>query len=617
MEVGSKKSIDVTISKIAELFYDEFHLTTPPFITLLNHKTQCFHYYGRKYYKGIIETSNLKSRVAQVIEEAKKTIQKDVDVLTWFKYESNEKTKEFLQSASPSNSNDNIDIFVDLLLNTPISRHYGVIGQTFHTRIPRFFCNYKQFERYSGAKEYVEDDPILAGKQKLFSDIINTLENLFWEGIEIQSAIMAPIPLYGQMAGICFVANPNLEEPLSAYDYLRFLQLAKELAITSIKDAKQYEFLSFVIRTLSGRSFDVGKSIFNNLPMILNITGACRRSDGVYERLFFDNVEGELLPRWISKECSPCNSFDNRKDLDTTNDICFDQKYHCLRHRTCLHVCRKEADFILYFDTDEAILRMYCEQIGLAIEDVFGLIGVEKKNVTLHRAYGHDTYRLFTARRKCSKEEFYDIVTQRNDLMLNLLGEKIKAKSDISVYSEAEILQLWEYCRKDQNRLKLKKEICQESIELAEPTMIKVSHSAKVYKPAINNIVLNLMKNTFEHGVKSCVSKVNIEINENRFCYAQEFLITDKEKKEKFRRLPQELADFLHGKNIDFGKNEKGLGHYIIQWICNRFGCGLSVHIHCLDRLWKVSAGMVQSQKVEGCSDFKMSYEVILPDSWE
>nr|MBC8487222.1 hypothetical protein [Bacteroidota bacterium] len=98
MEVGRKKSIDVTISKIAELFYDEFHLTTPPFITLLNHKTQCFHYYGRKYYKGIIETSNLKSRVAQVIEEAKKTIQKDVDVLTWFKYESNEKTKEFLQS---------------------------------------------------------------------------------------------------------------------------------------------------------------------------------------------------------------------------------------------------------------------------------------------------------------------------------------------------------------------------------------------------------------------------------------------------------------------------------------------------------------------------------------
>ena len=242
MQVGSKKTIDVTLSKIAELFYDEFHLKTPPFIALLNHKTQCFHYYGRKYYKDIIETSdndNIKSRVAQVIKKTKKTIQKDADILRWFEDESNEKTKEFLQSASPSNSNDNIDIFVDLLLNTPISRHYGVTGQTFHTRIPRFFYNFKQFERYGGAKEYVENDPILAGKQKLFSDIINTLENLFWEGMEIQSAIMAPISLYGQMAGICFVANPNPEEPLSAYDYLRFLQLVKELGITLIKDARR------------------------------------------------------------------------------------------------------------------------------------------------------------------------------------------------------------------------------------------------------------------------------------------------------------------------------------------------------------------------------------------
>ena len=388
MQVDSKKTIDVTLSKIAKLFYDEFHLKTPPFITLLNHKTQCFHYYGRKYYKNIIETSdtdNIKSRVAQVINKVRALIREDADVLGWLKDESSDKTREFLHGKSTSNSNDNIDIFVDLLLNTPISRHYGVTGQTLHTKIPRFFYNFEQFERYGGAKEYVENDPILAGKQKLFSDIINTLENLFWEGMEIQSAIMAPIPLYGQMAGICFVANPIV--PFSAYDYLRFLQLAKELGITLIKDARAYEFLSAVLSDLPSNGFNVTKSIFKKLPVLFNITGGCLKEKDIYSCLSFNKSDKtKLFPTFDEQPCKQrCNKFKGNYPGKTISleEICDTHKNNnYLKSKSGMYVQRgDDVALMLYLDFEEDILEMYIKEIELAMEDCFDLIRINDKNI--------------------------------------------------------------------------------------------------------------------------------------------------------------------------------------------------------------------------------------------
>jgi len=631
MQVGSKKTIDVTLSKIAELFYDEFHLKTPPFIALLNHKTQCFHYYGRKYYKDIIKTSdndNIKSRVAQVIKKTKKTIQKDADILRWFEDESNEKTKEFLQSASPSNSNDNIDIFVDLLLNTPISRHYGVTGQTFHTRIPRFFYNFKQFERYGGAKEYVENDPILAGKQKLFSDIINTLENLFWEGMEIQSAIMAPIFLYGQMAGICFVANPNPEEPLSAYDYLRFLQLVKELGITLIKDAREYEFLSAVLSDLPGSGFSVTKSIFKNLPILYNITGACLKEKGRCSCLLFDKQDASrLFPMFQVELCNPCRIFDgdysNKTKTISLKEVCSIHKNNkYLKPKSGLYVSRgHDVALILYFDFEEDTLEMYSKGIGLAMEDAFKLIAVAEENTKFHRGYGHDTDRFLSLVKeeinKSIENVYESSVTDRS--INSSLDSIIKKIDDVSTFLRNRTslmtclfgaqLTKWDVTESiTVNNIKDILSLFFTQEEIFSKFTININSSTKVYKPAIECILINLISNTYKHGR---TNNTNIEIS-----HTEEALKYTQSNHDKFTDdLPSKIKDYLNGFGVDYEGDLKGLGHFVMQWVATRFDCDFHVKIWQTGRYFLITKENFHESTCTKNNTI-LEYKLTFPEKW-
>lgn len=221
-DITSEKDIDNTISKIAEILREEFYSgKIPPFVALINPNTQCFHYYGRTYYEKLLYNSEKKKeRLNDVIKEVYKIINTENNIREWYD-EKNliQKVKDYLykQINSSDKKDMAIEVFLDLLFKTPISLNYGVIGQCYHTGIPRVFYIENQNE-YSGAGKYLKEDQILAENQEPFGKIINKLEEVFWEDHKVKSAIMAPLFLNGQIMGATFIGDENRKQ-FTYYDY--------------------------------------------------------------------------------------------------------------------------------------------------------------------------------------------------------------------------------------------------------------------------------------------------------------------------------------------------------------------------------------------------------------
>ena len=626
--IGSEKGLDNTTSKIANKLYEEFcssefaQLNVLPFVTLINPITQCFHYYGKEYYKKWLPRSTEEmERIIKIIPRVSTLINKGNILRRWYDEGDLTERIEIYLNNSVKSENDALEIFVDLLLNTPISRDYGVLGQCFHTGIPRFF--YKKEQRlYSGEKKYVKFDNILGNNMEHFGPIIDTLEEVFWKDRNVESAIMAPLFLNGQIIGTAFIGDESKEE-FTYYDYIRFIKLASEVGITLVKDAKEYEFLSKVLKDLPNNSFNVAISIFKNLPHIFNITGACLKEKNIYKYLSFNKDDNKAFPEWRENPCTSCDKFENEFKLKKTisfDGICnMHENNEYLKPRSCLYVNKENIEFILYFDIDESLLKVYEDSLKLAIDDAFKLIEINDRNVVVHRAYGHDTERLFNIfdQDKCTKEDICYIIDQRTNLMIKLFGEELSLKdeSEISFYKEEEILKLWELCRPNMLEIHCSFQLCQETVTLfsSGKPIIKINTEKKVYKPALNMVILNLIRNTFQHGKKYNVKKVNIEIDNNTFVYTQEFNIDNhSEKKEAFSKLPKNLRNYLLGDNVDFEISNKGLGHYILQWICNRFNCKLIINIQCADHYWSITSDSIDQGKSCEVSNYKLSYKIVI-----
>ncbi|MBF8275356.1 MAG: hypothetical protein HW390_429 [Candidatus Brocadiaceae bacterium] len=627
--IAGEKDIDNTISKIAEKLREEFRSDKiSPFVALINPNTQCFHYYGRTYYKKLLYTSEKKKEMLNdVIKEVYEIVNAENDIIEWYD-EKNlvKKVKDYLdkQTKSIDKKEVAIEVFLDLLFKTPISINYGVIGQCYHTGIPRIFYNENQI-KYSGAGKYLKIDQILTKSQGTFGEIINKLEKVFWEGHEVTSAIMAPLFLNGQIIGTTFIGDENLKY-FTYYDYIRFLKLTAEVSITLIKDAKEYEFLSAVLKDLPNNSFNVAISIFKNLPHIFNITGACLKEKNIYKYLSYNKHDDRLFPEWQENQCNGCNTFEDANKLNkpiSFDGICnIHKNNYYLKSKSGLYVKKNNLEFILYFDIDENLLKVHKDSLNLAIDDALELIKINDRNVVVHRAYGHDTTRLFNKIRnndKFDKKDICKVIEQRNYLMMNLFGEDINVDCEKSIYEKTEILQLWEYFKPKRFSLLTRgTPICAETFKLfsdAEPS-ITIKPNVIIYKPALNTIILNLIGNTFQHGGKFCVKQVHIDIDKT-FTYTQEYKTGARGDGKTLSELPSDLSSYLKGNNVDYKKSNIGFGHYIIQWICNRFKCKLTIELQNGIYYWIITSDKLPFEGKYETPSYKLSYKITLPDEWK
>lgn len=463
----SDKTFDGTITAIAKKFNVEFPSKSQPFITLINPYTQCFHYYGKEYYRDVIDKSpNSRSylnRISGVICNVLNFIKDNKYINLWYKRNLNEKNVEYLNKVlTPTGDKDSIDLFLDLLLNTPISLNYGVVGQIYHTRIPRLFYTKDMFKTYSGVKKIIKED---LTNQSAFKDIIETLEGVFWESdFIIGSAIVAPISLFGQISGVAFV-SADKDKIFDYDDYLRFLQLTKELSITLIKDAKEFEFLSDVIKKLQS-DFDVVKALLKCLPIIFNITGACLKYEDEEKAscLLFCKQPGEKLPEWQERYCVPCIQDPNKDKVIRNGDICPRSKNGLLQPRSNLKIFReiegRSFGLFLYYDVDDTLINVYKNLINLELDDALKLLVLEKEDREKVRKielqshllsnYPHITLKrilpnILDAKTNEEKEYIVNFVQQRG-FYLNEIGKKsITKDSGLPINICKEITLLKEY----------------------------------------------------------------------------------------------------------------------------------------------------------------------------
>lgn len=427
--LNDEKTFDSTITKIAVIFQNEFHPTLPPFITLVNHKTQCFHYYGKQYYeKLILDQVEMKERIPEVIKEVFDIISKsEPSIKAWYNEYLAKRTWNCLSNNPTSTTDDDyIDCFLDLLLNTPISLSYGIVGQAYNTRLPRFFYTGDMFVKYSGVKKFLEKDRILGRDRDPFHEIINTLEEIFWKGFDVKSTIYAPISLYGQITGVAFVSDTG-KKPFDYDKYLRFLQLTKELSITLIKDAKEYEFLSAVLKELPSK-FNVIESLFKHLPIIFNITGACLQYEDEEKAscLVFNKQEMDCFSQWRVNPCVSCNQLEsiNKMDVIHSESLCSKSNGGLLQPKCALKLSRKiegrSFNLLLYYDI-ESLSNDYAGLINLELDDALKLLILEKENEEKTRKIKHQSHLLSN----------FPHITLR--FVVDILGDKIEDKEKIYI----------------------------------------------------------------------------------------------------------------------------------------------------------------------------------------
>jgi len=583
--ISSEKDLDNTISKIANILCEVFKLPSegiPPFIALINPNTRCFHYYGKKYYNTLISSSNeKKQRINKVIIEVFEKINTgkirefyDEDKLI-FKVESylNEKLR----------SDDKaIEIFINLLLKTPISRNYGVIGQCYNTNISRVFHNENQ-NKYSGAEEYTEDDPILGGKenQNLFKEIIESLEKVFWEERIVRSAIMIPLILNGKILGATFIGDEK-ENSFTYYDYIRFVKLAGEMSVTLLKDAKQYEFISDVIKYLPDKNFNIVNAVFENLNILFNISGACLSYEKICSRLIFTkNTAADVLPNWKVKECKDCCFFsieEEEKEIISDNKFCekiVNANDDLLKYKSGLYIDKPHigAKFVIYFDVVKEILNIHKEAIRLEIENALELTNLIENNLEFFKSYEHDTGR-FVDNIKLNNN-IASIIKNNGTLISKMLGGKI-INNDISELTNQQIR------KKINNLFRLtQKAKINPNIKIKKQIRIKVGNVINCFWPSLETILQNLMINTFLK-TKTSDSKIIVNLStENNY-----LVLNYRQIGCNFDKDAESVKLWLNGK---YDKtNLCGFGHYIIQKTVDRFNGTLVIQLKKEDKVYTI-----------------------------
>lgn len=545
--MNEEKSFDGTVTRLLRLLQDEFNLNTPVYVLLINPKTQCFHYYGKEYYREIID-----KEYQNRLDQMEKKLNKIKNII---KVYSLDKLYNFQNFTSP------IDQFIEILFSTPCSRHYGMIGRVYHTGIP-VFCYDRQQYSNSGILKIIENDSILGtDKQDIFIEIIFKSEELLWgkKFKKIESTMMVPIYLYNQFLGVAFVTN---KEAFSYYEYIRFIQIIKEFSITAIKDAKEYEFLRNVIISLPDKNFDVFCTAFENLYVLFNISGACFCQNGTYYCLSFIKTSG-ILPEWKKQKCNnDCEVFkivDGKNFIDTSRVCEIMKKNELLELKSGLLIDKGDNRFIIYFNSTQEMLMDIKKQIGFEIEDVFELINLVEKNLEFFRAYEHDTSRFVDL---ISMDiHIRNIITNRSAVAKILLGDKVEdCRTGFNINqvknNVEKLFQLIQILKNTKINLK---------------TKIETNLSNVHYWPPVQAILQNLMSNSFKYATEPGNS-VSIKLAKQT-----NYLIVEYKQigNFNFEPSPETVKQWLNGGYIP--GEEKGFGHYIIQKIADRFDGKLQI----------------------------------------
>jgi len=565
-----EKSFDSTITNLLRKLEKEFRSAEDPlFILLIHPTTQNFHYYGKKYFSTKInkriETGELQfDALKKAVGVMDKTIKKDPNLIDYYKNYG----YSIIDIDKTHKRRFYIKKFVDLLVSTPCSRHYGMSGRIYHTRIPVFCYNNTQVLK-SGILQFIESDALLGNQQDNFTDIINTCEKVLWgEKYEkIKSNIMVPIYLWGQVMGNAFITN---DKQFNYYNYLRFLQIIKEFTTTSLKDAKRYEFLTKVIQSLPNKNFNVVITIFENLPFQFNISGACLRYKGNCYHLAFTSINSEMTPDWHRQAC-PCElseiTDEKKFEVLTSEEIChkLKKKHHFLGIKSGLKFIKGDAEFILYFNFPSELLDINGEQLRLEIEEAFELTELAERNLEFYKAYGHDTDRFIFSFSISDNQR--KLVDNRTKLMTILAGGKFDTSPIYLNELKGRIRYLYKFLKKveQSNDPALRCPRLYISIE---------NHTYNVNWPAIENILNNLFKNTLKYKIdKGSRQKILCKIFEsNNFLILQYSQSGDNL---KFEATAEDLQQWLQG-HYDFNTS-RGFGHYIIQITMNRFNGKLEI----------------------------------------
>lgn len=569
------KDLDSTAKEIANIIEKELYLEAPLYLLFFDPMTHCFYYYGKEYYQKILN--------ARSEEDITKAINKCLEIL-----KNNEPIKNYylhpykkysskiqLQHAHisnltcPTETETKKSLFLHLLLYTPVSSHYGILGMRYLTGIPAFIQS-KSDMKTEGLQALIEKDEVLGNHFETFKEIIDTLE-IALLGLgklqDIHSAIMVPLFLYGQIVAMVFVCNTDSKHKFTSSNYLWLLELCNEVSITYIKDAIEYEFLREVLSCLPQERLRVDRAIFRSLMCLFNIVGIC---DGqtIYR---IKKQNGKLLELWCEDKISCKTKCDYRTigAYKWEEDKCCNGNF-LIQPKTVLKMSvqttiGKERVLNLFFNIPLHVVKVHMEHFKKALDDALEITRLTEIVSKLQESHAHDVPKTVKGLMK--------LVEKDSTLIKNYIKWKEKYRNyrtNIEHSSDTE---------KFTNAM-LKKIISSLWLSTCEPNDIEkintdINNFTVDVPPfkmgALITILENLITNTITHSEFKEI-KVGF-INQDA-----SFIFTYEQKHHGLKEVQNinKFKDYLNCKNFE---GHKGIGLCNIQDACDTLGAILKITI--------------------------------------
>jgi hypothetical protein len=558
------KDLDSTATEIANILENELHLDTPVYLLFFDPITHCFYYYGKNYYEKILHKTrveDIENAVIRCLEKLKKNESVKGYYLSPYKrysYKIEEKYFRYISNNISLHSEDIYYLFLFLLLNTPISRHYGILGMRYLTRIPAFIQSRRDM-RIEGLQQLIEPDEILVNTYfNSFKKIIDTLEaTLLGKLTKIYSAIMIPFFLYGQIVGMVFVCTKDRNRRFNSSDYLRLIELCNEVSITYVKDAISYEFLKEILSCLHQERLRLDKVIFKSLKGLFNIIGICDKTN-IYR---IKNQKEKLLDLWCEDRvtCTTCyndNEILHKYGMPNCKDDFLIQPKTILKMPVPITTEGEERVFNLFFNIPLHVMKPHAEHFTKTLHDALEITQLTEIVSKLQESHAHDVPKTLKG--------LMTLIEKDGELIKNYIKWKeeyrnyrtnVKTKPDTEELTDrtlkAIIGSLWlSVCQQEDS----------EKIKIIIPNLkIKVP----LFKMgALLTILENLISNTvdFTTNKSDILREVEISyINQNsKFV----FIYEQKHNNSAMIRNVNKFKDFLTGKKFE---GRHGIGLHNIQ----------------------------------------------------
>jgi len=568
------KDLDSTAKEIANIIEKELYLEAPVYLLFFDPMTHCFYYYGKEYYQKILGL-RFDEDITKAIKECLKILKQNEPIKNYYlrsykKYSSKVQLQHAYISdlTCPADTETRKSLFLHLLLYTPVSRHYGMLGMRYLTGIPAFVRSKSDMK---GLQDLIEKDEVLGNYFKPFKKIIDTLEIVLLgkrKLPDIHSAIMVPLFLYGQIVAMVFVCNKDSKYTFTASDYLRLLDLCNEVSITYIKDAIEYEFLKEVLSCLPQERLRVDSAIFRSLMCLFNIVGIC---DGqtIYR---IKKQNGKLLELWCEDKISCKTKCDYRTigAYKWEEDKCCNGNF-LIQPKTVLKMSvqttrGKERVLNLFFNIPLHVVKVHMEHFKKALDDALEITRLTEIVSKLQESHAHDVPKTVKGLMK--------LVEKDGLLIKNYIKWKeeyrnyrtsINHSSDTDELTHAmlkEIIRsLWLSACKPNDIEKIITNINDFTVEVP---LFKMG--------ALITILENLINNTIKHFTGFKEIKISFKKQNGMFSFSYKQKYDGSKEVQSINK----FKDFLNCKNFD---GQKGIGLCNIQEACDTLGANLKITI--------------------------------------